>query len=78
LASTLESIALPDDVVARFGGKSTSGPVGLLIDSTAGYVDSGRKGHLTLELSDVAKLPVTRYHSMKTGQLSFLGLTSPA
>ncbi len=77
LASTLESIALPDDIVARLEGKSSLGRIGLLIHSTAGYVDPGWRGHLTLELSNVAKLPVTLYYKMKIGQLSFLRLTSP-
>ena len=77
LASTLESIILPDDIVARLEGKSSLGRIGLLIHSTAGYVDPGWQGHLTLELSNVAKLPVTLYYKMKIGQLSFLRLTSP-
>jgi len=78
LASTLESITLPDDIVARLEGKSSLGRIGLLIHSTAGYVDPGWHGHLTLELSNVAKLPVTLYHKMAIGQISFLRLTSPA
>ena len=78
LASTLESITLPDDIVARLEGKSSLGRIGLLIHSTAGYVDPGWQGHLTLELSNVAKLPVTLYYKMKIGQISFLRLTSPA
>lgn len=78
LGSTLESIELPDDLVARLEGKSSLGRVGLLIHSTAGYVDPGWKGHLTLELSNVANLPITLYYGMKIGQLSFLELTTPA
>ncbi len=78
LASTLEYIALPDDLVARLEGKSSLGRIGLLIHSTAGYVDPGWKGHLTLELSNVASLPVTLYYGMKIGQISFLRLTTPA
>jgi dCTP deaminase len=78
LASTLESIALPDDIVARLAGKSSSGPIGLLIHSSSGYVDPGWGVHLTLELSDLARLSVTRYHGIETGQLSLLRLTSPA
>ena len=78
LASTLETIKLPDDIVGRLEGKSSLGRVGLLIHSTAGYVDPGCEGHLTLELSNVAKLPVTLYYGMKIGQISFLRLTSPA
>jgi len=78
LASTLESITLPNDIVARLEGKSSLGRIGLLIHSTAGYVDPGWHGHLTLELSNVAKLPVTLYYKMEIGQISFLRLTSPA
>ena len=78
LGSTLESVALPDDIVARLEGKSSLGRLGLLIHSTAGYVDPGWSGHLTLELSNVANLPITLYFSMKIGQISFLRLTTPA
>ena len=78
LASTLESVALPDDIVARLEGKSSLGRLGLLIHSTAGYVDPGWNGHLTLELSNVANLPITLYFGMKIGQISFLRLTTPA
>ena len=78
LASTLEHIELPDDLVARLEGKSSLGRIGLLIHSTAGYVDPGWKGHLTLELSNVANLPVTLYYGMKIGQLSYLRLSTPA
>ena len=78
LGSTVENIVLPDDIVGRLEGKSSLGRIGLLIHSTAGYVDPGWQGHLTLELSNVAKLPVTLYHGMKIGQISFVRLTSPA
>jgi dCTP deaminase len=78
LGSTLEHIELPDDLVARVEGKSSLGRLGLLIHSTAGYVDPGFKGHLTLELSNVANLPITLYYNMKIGQLSYLELTTPA
>ena len=78
LASTLEHIELPDDLVARLEGKSSLGRIGLLIHSTAGYVDPGWKGHLTLELSNVANLPVTLYYRMKIGQLSYLRLSTPS
>ncbi len=78
LGSTLESIEIPDDLVARLEGKSSLGRVGLLIHSTAGYVDPGWKGNLTLELSNVANLPITLHHGMKIGQLSFLQLSTPA
>ncbi len=78
LGSTLENIELPNDLVARLEGKSSLGRVGLLIHSTAGYVDPGWRGHLTLELSNVANLPITLYYGMKIGQLSYLELSTPA
>lgn len=78
LGSTQERIEIPDDLVARLEGKSSLGRIGLLIHSTAGYVDPGWKGHLTLELSNVANLPITLYKGMKIGQLSFLRLSTPA
>lgn len=78
LASTLERLALPDDLVARIEGKSSLGRLGLLIHSTAGFVDAGWDGHITLELSNVANLPITLYPGMKIGQVSFLQMTTPA
>jgi dCTP deaminase len=78
LGSTLERITLPDDLVARLEGKSSLGRLGLLIHSTAGFIDPGWDGHVTLELSNVANLPITIYHGMKIGQLSFVQLTEPA
>ena len=78
LGSTLERVALPDDLVARLEGKSSLGRLGLLIHSTAGYVDPGWDGYLTLELSNVANLPITIYPGMKIGQISFFRLSSPA
>ena len=78
LASSFEHIELPDNLVARVEGKSSLGRLGLLIHSTAGYVDPGFKGHLTLELSNVANLPITLYFGMKIGQLSYLRLTTAA
>jgi dCTP deaminase len=78
LASTVEYFALPDDIVGRLEGKSSLGRIGLLIHSTAGYIDPGFRGRLTLELSNVAKLPITLYPQMKIGQVSFLRLTSKA
>jgi dCTP deaminase len=78
LGSTAEYVKLPDDLVARLEGKSSLGRLGLLIHSTAGYVDPGFEGHLTLELSNVANLPITIYPGMKIGQISFFQLTSPA
>jgi dCTP deaminase len=78
LGSTLELVALPDDLVARLEGKSSLGRLGLLIHSTAGFVDCGFTGHLTLELSNVATLPIALYPGMKIGQISFLRMTTPA
>ena len=78
LGSTLERVRLPDDLVARLEGKSSLGRLGLLIHSTAGFIDPGWDGHVTLELSNVANLPVTIYPGMKIGQISFVQLTEPA
>jgi dCTP deaminase len=78
LGSTLEKITLPNDLVARLEGKSSLGRLGLLIHSTAGFVDAGWDGHLTLELSNVANLPITIYAGMKIGQISFLQMTTAA
>ncbi len=78
LGSTIERVALPDDLVARLEGKSSLGRLGLLIHSTAGFVDAGWDGHLTLELSNVANLPITLYPGMKIGQISFFEMTTPA
>ena len=78
LGSTLERVAVPDDLVARIEGKSSLGRLGLLIHSTAGFIDAGFDGHITLELSNVANLPITLYPGMKIGQISFLRMTTPA
>jgi dCTP deaminase len=78
LGSTLERIRLPDDLVARLEGKSSLGRLGLLIHSTAGFIDPGWDGHVTLELSNVANLPITIYVGMKIGQLSFVQLSEAA
>jgi dCTP deaminase len=78
LGSTRELIGVPDDLVARVEGKSSLGRLGLLIHSTAGFVDAGFSGHITLELSNVANLPITLYPGMKIGQISFLEMTTPA
>jgi dCTP deaminase len=72
LGQTLERVGLPDDIVARLEGKSSLGRLGLLIHSTAGFVDPSWNGNLTLELSNVANLPVTIYHGMPIGQISFM------
>jgi dCTP deaminase len=76
LGQTLEWIELPDDMVVRLDGKSSLGRLGLLIHSTAGYVDPGWKGNLTLELSNVANLPIALYRGMKIGQISFFKMSS--
>ena len=78
LGSTLERVAVPDDMVARVEGKSSLGRLGLLIHSTAGFIDAGFDGHITLELSNVANLPITLYPGMKIGQMSFMDLDQPA
>lgn len=78
LGATLERVALPADLVGRLEGKSSLGRLGLLIHSTAGFVDPGFNGYLTLELSNVANLPITVYPGMKIGQISFLRMTTPA
>ncbi|MCQ3812776.1 MAG: dCTP deaminase, partial [Acidimicrobiia bacterium] len=78
LGSTLERVRIPDDLVARLEGKSSLGRLGLLIHSTAGFVDAGWNGRLTLELSNVATLPITLYAGMKIGQISFIRMTTPA
>jgi dCTP deaminase len=77
LGQTLEKVTLPDDLVARLEGKSSLGRLGLLIHSTAGFVDAGFSGNLTLELSNVANLPITIYHGMPIGQISFMRMDGP-
>ena len=77
LGQTLERVRLPDDLVARLEGKSSLGRLGLLIHSTAGFVDAGFSGNLTLELSNVANLPITIYHGMPIGQISFMRMDGP-
>lgn len=78
LGSTLETVTIPDDLVARLEGKSSLGRLGLLIHSTAGFVDAGFSGQLTLELSNVANLPIAIYPGMRVGQLCLFRMTSPA
>jgi dCTP deaminase len=78
LASSYEVITLPDDIAARLEGKSSLGRLGLLTHSTAGFVDAGFSGHVTLELSNVATLPIKLWPGMKIGQLCFFRLSSPA
>jgi len=78
LASTYEIISLPDDIAGRLEGKSSLGRLGLLTHSTAGFIDPGFSGHITLELSNVANLPVKLFPGMKIGQLCLIKLSSPA
>ncbi len=78
LGSTYEVVTLPDDVAARLEGKSSLGRLGLLTHSTAGFIDPGFSGHVTLELANVANLPIKLWPGMKIGQLCFFRLTSPA
>ena len=78
LGATYEQVTLPDDIAARLEGKSSLGRLGLLTHSTAGFIDPGFSGHVTLELSNVANLPLTLYPGMKIGQLCFFRLSSPA
>jgi dCTP deaminase len=78
LASTFEVVTLPDDIAARLEGKSSLGRLGLLTHSTAGFIDPGFSGHVTLELSNVATLPIMLWPGMKIGQLCFFRLSTPA
>jgi dCTP deaminase len=77
LGQTLERVKLPDDLVGRLEGKSSLGRLGLLIHSTAGFCDAGFEGNLTLELSNVANLPITIYYGMPIGQISFMRMDGP-
>ncbi|MFM2022630.1 MAG: hypothetical protein RIR89_22 [Actinomycetota bacterium] len=78
LGSTFEYVSLPNDIAARLEGKSSLGRLGLLTHSTAGFVDPGFEGHVTLELSNVATLPIKLWPGMKIGQLCFFQLSSPS
>lgn len=78
LASTFEQVTLGDDLAGRLEGKSSLGRLGLLTHSTAGFIDPGFSGHITLELSNVANLPITLWPGMKIGQLALFSLSSPA
>jgi dCTP deaminase len=77
LGQTLERVTVPNDLVARLEGKSSLGRLGLLIHSTAGFIDAGFGGNITLELSNVANLPITIYHGMPIGQISFMRMDQP-
>jgi dCTP deaminase len=78
LGSTLERVAVPNNMVARLEGKSSLGRLGLVIHSTAGFIDAGWDGHITLELANLANLPITLYPGMKIGQISFFEMTTEA
>ena len=78
LGATFEQVSLPDDIAARLEGKSSLGRLGLITHSTAGFVDPGFTGHVTLELANVATLPIKLWPGMKIGQFCFFRLTSPA
>jgi dCTP deaminase len=78
LGSTYEFVTLPDNIAARLEGKSSLGRLGLLTHSTAGFVDPGFKGHVTLELANVSSLPIKLWPGMKVGQLCFFQLSSPS
>jgi len=78
LGSTLERVVVPTDMVARIDGKSSLGRLGLIIHSTAGFIDPGFDGHITLELTNIATLPITLYPGMKVGQVSFMMMTTTA
>ena len=78
LGSTYETVTLPDDIAARLEGKSSLGRLGLMTHSTAGFIDPGFSGHVTLELANVATLPIKLYPGMKIGQVCYFRLTSPA
>ena len=77
LGSTLECVTLPDDIVARIDGRSSLGRLGLLVHATAGYVDPGWMGKLTLELSNQSQMPIALYYGMKVSQVSFLRMSTP-
>jgi dCTP deaminase len=78
LAVTVERVSIPDDLVGRLDGKSSLGRLGLIVHSTAGYVDPGFDGRLTLELTNIINLPILLYQGMPVSQISFNRLTSPA
>ena len=78
LGNTVERVKLGNDLVARLEGKSSLGRLGLIVHATAGYVDPGFEGNITLELSNVANLPIRLYPGMKVGQISFFAMTTPA
>ena len=78
LGVVAERIGLPTDIVATLDGKSSLGRLGLVVHQTAGVIDAGFDGHITLELANMANLPITVYPGMRIAQLSFLTLSTPA
>jgi dCTP deaminase len=78
LGSTLEQVSVPDDVVGRLEGRSSLGRIGIVIHSTAVFIDAGFSGHITLEISNLASIPVALYPGMRIAQLSFIQMTTPA
>ena len=78
LASTVQTVEIPDDILARLDGKSSLGRLGLLVHATAGYIDPGFQGTITLELANATALPITLYRYMRIAQISFMQLTTPA
>ncbi len=78
LGSTVERVGIPDDLVARLEGRSSLGRLGIVIHSTAGYIDPAFEGHITLEISNLANLPIALYPGMRIGQISFIRMTTPA
>ncbi|MBI4492324.1 MAG: dCTP deaminase [Chloroflexi bacterium] len=78
LGSTVEKVTLPDDLVARLDGRSSLGRLGIVIHSTAGFIDPGFSGHITLEMSNLANLPIALYPGMRIAQISFQRMTTPA
>jgi dCTP deaminase len=78
LGSTLERVRIPNDLVGRLEGRSSLGRLGIVIHSTAGFLDPSFEGHVTLEISNLANLPIALYPRMRIGQISFVEMTTPA
>jgi len=77
LGTTIETVGIPNDLIGRLEGKSSLGRIGIIIHATAGFVDPGFRGNLTLEMTNVANIPITLYPGMKIGQISFMRLETP-
>jgi dCTP deaminase len=78
LATTIENVEVPDDLTGRLEGRSSIGRLGIVIHSTAANIECGFKGHITLELANMGKLPVALYPEMRICSISFEQLSSPA